>query len=128
MRSHYDQCNWPSPSQQDEPTTGRAMRTARDELRVHSRRAAAALGALMRVMGVSDSHVGRAVGLTRQMIRFKRTTGAWYIDDVFEFAEAFGVPPHVFWMEADDVFRWYADQNPKPLLRPRGSTAVERSS
>ena len=91
----------------------------RDHARKTSRNAATVLDLLIRLSGETDAAVGCVVGLTRAMIRFKKQSAGWYIDDAVVFAEAFDVPPMLFFMEQDEAHRWLVDNSRGlPALRP----------
>jgi hypothetical protein len=99
----------------------------RDHVRKTSRNAAAVLDLVIRLSGEPDSMVGRAVGLSRPMIKYKKTTAGWYMDDAVVFGEAFDVPPSLFFMDPDEAHHWLLDNGrAKPVLRPV-SWAIEEA-
>lgn len=92
------------------------MQTPRDHIRQASRNAAKVLDLLMRMAGASDTELGRAVGLTRAMIRLKRTSAGWYLDDAMMFGEAFDIPAELFFRDPNDVARYLVDRG---MIRPQ---------
>lgn len=68
------------------------------------------LVALMRLHDVTDTAAGKACGKDRTWIEARRNgRSKLKLDDLELLAEAFGIPPTVFFMEPGEAVKWSLD-------------------
>lgn len=74
------------------------------------RRAAEALGLIMRITNVSDVELARRLVISHQRVHARRTgLTRLRVGEIAQYAAALDVPTFLFDFEAAELLRWFAD-------------------